>query len=549
MSRWFPGSDSGASLEVAAFTEDGAVPSIPGPLVRVPVGTTVSVSVRNELPDSLFISGLRDPEKWDSLVLAPGARGSATFTANRAGMFVYQGGTRSAARGPGEQLSGVIVVDSAGALPSRVFVIGSWNGPPIAPVKDSTFVMTINGRMWPWTERMHLRMGDTARWQVVSVSAATHPMHLHGGYFRVEGGGDWRGDRLLPPAEQFQAATENMLMKGTFTMSWSPTRPGRWLFHCHVAFHVDAGQHDDLAGRLRSPHHVGTSLTEHLNRGMAGLILGIDVEGDATPKAVVARRQLGVDLVSKAGVYANGPGIGFASPGDSLTIPGPPLVLTRGEPVAITVRNRLTEPASVHWHGIELESYYDGVAGWSGGGPLQAPLIAPGDSFIVRFTPPRAGTFMYHSHVAESHLLASGMYGALIVLEPGAKWDPVREHLLIFSQWGVITPDYDAPIVLNAKHDPPLGPLAAGVPHRLRIINIAAGDMVSLDLRQDDSVISARRLAKDGMDLPPNQAVTVPAKFELGEGETMDVEIRPRRGILKLVVRSYNNFESQVIVR
>jgi FtsP/CotA-like multicopper oxidase with cupredoxin domain len=85
MSRWFPGSDSSASLDVAAFTEDGAAPSIPGPLVRVPVGTTVSVSVKNELTDTVFISGLRDPAKWDSLVLAPGARGSAMFTANRAG--------------------------------------------------------------------------------------------------------------------------------------------------------------------------------------------------------------------------------------------------------------------------------------------------------------------------------------------------------------------------------------------------------------------------------------------------------------------------------
>src|SRR5205823_6349035 len=83
------------------------------------------------------------------------------------------------------------------------------------------------------------------------------------------------------------------------------------------------------------------------------------------------------------------------------TPPPPALVLTRGEPVNITVINRTSEPTSMHWHGIELESYYDGVPGLSGMKPQVAPLIAPQDSFEVRFTPPRTGTFIYHSHVNE----------------------------------------------------------------------------------------------------------------------------------------------------
>jgi hypothetical protein len=48
-----------------------------------------------------------------------------------------------------------------------------------------------------------------------------------------------------------------------------------------------------------------------------------------------------------------------ARPGISPTID-----LIRGEPVSITVVNRLGEPTAVHWHGIELESYFDGVAGF-----------------------------------------------------------------------------------------------------------------------------------------------------------------------------------------
>ena len=104
---------------------------------------------------------------------------------------------------------------------------------------------------------------------------------------------------------------------------------------------------------------------------------------------------------------------------DSVVIPGPPLVLTRGEPVQITVVNNLQDATSIHWHGIELDSYFDGVSGWSGDQRKTAPHVNAGDSFAVRFTPPRAGTFIYHSHFDEERQLGSGLYGPIIVLEPG----------------------------------------------------------------------------------------------------------------------------------
>ena len=54
-------------------------------------------------------------------------------------------------------------------------------------------------------------------------------------------------------------------------------------------------------------------------------------------------------------------------------LPGPTILLKRAQPVSITVDNQLPEPTSVHWHGIELESYYDGVAGFAGQGRRLAP--------------------------------------------------------------------------------------------------------------------------------------------------------------------------------
>ena len=46
--------------------------------------------------------------------------------------------------------------------------------------------------------------------------------------------------------------------------------------------------------------------------------------------------------------------------------PGPILVVTRGQPVAVEILNHLNEPTAIHWHGIELESYDDGVADFGG---------------------------------------------------------------------------------------------------------------------------------------------------------------------------------------
>ena len=84
-------------------------------------------------------------------------------------------------------------------------------------------------------------------------------------------------------------------------------------------------------------------------------------------------------------------------PADTGLHTGPTIVVTRAVPVRITVVNTRNVTTSVHWHGIELESYFDGVAGCSGAGAHLAPIIAPHDSFVVRFTPPRAGTFIYHT--------------------------------------------------------------------------------------------------------------------------------------------------------
>ncbi len=209
-----------------------------------------------------------------------------------------------------------------------------------------------------------------------------------------------------------------------------------------------------------------------------------------------------------------------------MSIPGPPIILTRGQPVAIRVRNTLAEPLAVHWHGIELQSYFDGVPGVSGSAGHIMPPIAPGSSFVARFTPPRAGTFIYHSHIDDVRQLSSGLYGPLIVLEPGQSFDPETDRIMLLSSGG---PAYDASLLLNGSAHPEPIELRAGTKYRFRFINIMAPNPpLAVSLLSGDAPVSWRAIAKDGADLPSGQATTRPAQQVIAVGETYDFEFQPK---------------------
>src|SRR5574341_2470012 len=123
---------------------------------------------------------------------------------------------------------------------------------------------------------------------------------------------------------------------------------------------------------------------------MSGLVLGITAlparGWTEPPRPGVRRLRLFVNEGARRGRSPRAMGFVLqrteAPPAnDSMEIPGSVLVLERDRPTDITVVNRLREATAVHWHGIELESYSDGVAGWSGSGSRVAPVIAAGDSF------------------------------------------------------------------------------------------------------------------------------------------------------------------------
>src|SRR5688572_11025963 len=100
LAMWHPHADDGPGAMMAAFAADDAPPSIPGPLVRVPTGTVIEVTLRNALPDTLRVHGLHDRIAGESdaaesapVVLAPGAARRVEVRLDVAGTFYYWGTT------------------------------------------------------------------------------------------------------------------------------------------------------------------------------------------------------------------------------------------------------------------------------------------------------------------------------------------------------------------------------------------------------------------------------------------------------------------------
>jgi FtsP/CotA-like multicopper oxidase with cupredoxin domain len=562
---WYPQQEGGPHLPVFAFAEEDKAPQIPGPPLRVPEGTVVLATVRNRLPVTMFVQGLHErPSASVPLEVAPGATREVRFTAGAPGTYYYFASSTQktiaqlaaitfltplddqfAPFGKEALLTGALIVDAAGSVPDdRVFVIGYWlTGLAKGPLRE---VLTINGKAWPNSERLNYHLGEKVRWRWVNTSVSDHSMHLHGFYYRVNSVGDGFRDQKFDEDQKPQTVTRHMPPGSTMSLDWTPEREGRWIFHCHMVAHMI--DHLDLNAHPLDPNAPKGKPSEE-SAGMGGLVLGINVLPDAASESKDTKpqadaRKLRLLVQSRPATETLPAGVGYriqegdAAPEGAPPVPGAPLILTRGQSVEIAVVNQLAEPTAVHWHGIELESYYDGVPVWGGDSRQVTPPVAPGETFTARFTPPRAGTFIYHTHWHDVVQLTGGLYGPLIVLEPGQKYDPETDRIFMIGRAG---PDELAyPMVVNGSPQPNPVVLKVGKRYRLRFINITPNDAdAEISLRTETGLVTWRAVGKDGWELAPAQAVRQPARQNLTVGEAYDFEYIPERpGDLLLEVRA-----------
>ena len=158
------------------------------------------------------------------------------------------------------------------------------------------------------------------------------------------------------------------------------------------------------------------------------------------------------------------------------SVPGPTIQVNEGDRVRLIVENRLPEPFSMHWHGLEIPVEMDGMPG------ISQDAIAPGASFTYEFTLRQNGTFFYHSHMAMQEMM--GLIGLFIIHPRRAHAPQVDRDFGIVLQGWAILPNNTVPnsmamefnwLTMNGKAGPATTPLLVKLGERVRIRLINLG--------------------------------------------------------------------------
>lgn len=113
---------------------------------------------------------------------------------------------------------------------------------PRPPDREIELHLTGNMERYMWSfdgEQYHhgmpdirLRYGERVRFVLVNDTMMAHPIHLHGMFFALEVGACARN-----PLKH----TVNVKPAERLSFVLDATEPGRWAFHCHILYHMDAG--------------------------------------------------------------------------------------------------------------------------------------------------------------------------------------------------------------------------------------------------------------------------------------------------------------------
>ncbi|MBM4265429.1 MAG: hypothetical protein FJ144_02250 [Deltaproteobacteria bacterium] len=85
---------------------------------------------------------------------------------------------------------------------------------------------------YPKADPLLIRQGERVQIELVNQTMMWHPMHLHGHFFRLLQGA---GDRA--PLKH----TVNVAPRESVRIEFTADNPGRWFFHCHNLYHLEAG--------------------------------------------------------------------------------------------------------------------------------------------------------------------------------------------------------------------------------------------------------------------------------------------------------------------
>jgi FtsP/CotA-like multicopper oxidase with cupredoxin domain len=100
------------------------------------------------------------------------------------------------------------------------------------------YMWSFDGRKFSEAPPLEFREGERLRLVLVNESMMTHPIHLHGMWSEVESS-----------AGTFQVRKHTVVVRPAQKLSYcvSALAAGRWAFHCHLLYHMEAGMFREVA--------------------------------------------------------------------------------------------------------------------------------------------------------------------------------------------------------------------------------------------------------------------------------------------------------------
>ncbi|MBB3226750.1 FtsP/CotA-like multicopper oxidase with cupredoxin domain [Luteibacter sp. Sphag1AF] len=94
------------------------------------------------------------------------------------------------------------------------------------------FMWSFDGQKFSEAKPIHLHLGERVRFILVNDTMMNHPIHLHGMWSEMES-----------PEGAFQVRKHTINVQPAQRITWlvSADTPGRWAFHCHMLYHMEAG--------------------------------------------------------------------------------------------------------------------------------------------------------------------------------------------------------------------------------------------------------------------------------------------------------------------
>lgn len=236
-------------VTMTAYTYNGMVP---GPLLRVTEGDKVRVVLQNQLPEATTIHwhGVMVPNSMDGVAgvtqpaVEPGETFTYEFVAKPAGSYMYHSHTEGDKQ-VGLGLYAPIIIDPAqpeSPAPdvdvimmlseARVVDGQTYAAMPMAGAEPNYFL--INGKAFPATETIPVKLGDRVRIRFMGIGQLVHPMHLHGMPFKIVA----TDGHPVPEAAQLTKDTVLVAPGERYDVEFIASEPGQWMLHCHILHHT-----------------------------------------------------------------------------------------------------------------------------------------------------------------------------------------------------------------------------------------------------------------------------------------------------------------------